>query len=286
MKRGCAVLATSKRSPQTRVLGEPAYVLQSFDWSESSLILETLTRNFGRITLVAKGAKRPSSNFRPVLLPLQQIKLSYSGDAQIRTLKSAAWGGGSVMPKGDALMLGFYLNELLLRMLARDVAHPELFDIYAQTLTILATQDESVKVPTLRSFELLLLKDLGWLPDLSRQSLTLQPLQSEQPYIWIAEVGLREWEQSEVFGDEATNSLHTGQGADFKVQSGVSGADWQKINTAMNAPHPLSALIRVCAEMRPSVRQALQTQLRSVLHYHCGVDKLRTRQFMMDLQSL
>ena len=266
MKRGCAVLATNKASAASRVLDEPAIVLQAFDWSESSLILETLTRHMGRITLVAKGAKRPSSNFRPVLLPLQVIKVTYSGDAEIKTLKSAGWGGGSVMPKGEALLSGFYLNELLLRSLPRDDPHPELFDFYLQTVSILATQDDSVKTPALRSFELLLLKDLGWLPDFNRQSLTLLPLRDNEAYIWIAEVGLREPGEAE--------------------QVGLPGMVWRELGAALNASHPLPALIRVCAEMSNQHRQSLQSQLRSVLHYHCGVSKLRTRQFMMDLQSL
>ena len=265
MKRGCAVLATNRASAASRVLDEPAFVLQAFDWSESSLIVEVLTRNLGRITLVAKGAKRPSSNFRPILLPLQIIKVAYSGDAQIRTLKSAAWGGGSVMPKGEALLSGFYLNELILRLLQRDDPHPALFDMYSQTVSILATQDDSVKAPALRSFELLLLQDLGWLPDFNRQSLTLQPLRDDDTYIWIAEAGLRE------IGD---------------LETGLQGRLWRELGVALNTPFPLPALIRICAEMSSQHRQLLQSQLRSVLHYHCGVSKLRTRQFMMDLQSL
>ncbi len=265
MRRGCAVLATNRVSAASRVVDEPAYVLQAFDWSESSLIVEVLTRNFGRITLVAKGAKRPSSNFRPILLPLQIIKVAYSGDAQIRTLKSATWGGGTVMPKGEALLSGFYLNELILRLLQRDDPHPALFDIYSQTVSILSTQDDSVKAPALRSFELLLLQDLGWLPDFKRQTLTLQPLRDDDLYIWIAEAGLREVGDSE---------------------SGLPGSLWQELGFALNMPYPLPALIRICAQVSSQHRQPLQSQLRSVLHYHCGVSKLRTRQFMMDLQSL
>ena len=92
MKRGCAVLATNKSSALSRVVDEPAFVLQTFDWSETSLIVEALTQHFGRITLVAKGAKRPSSSFRPIILPLQILKITYSGDADIKTLKSATWG--------------------------------------------------------------------------------------------------------------------------------------------------------------------------------------------------
>jgi DNA repair protein RecO (recombination protein O) len=266
MKRGCAVLATNKSSALSRVVDEPAFVLQTFDWSETSLIVEALTQHFGRITLVAKGAKRPSSSFRPILLPLQILKITYSGDADIKTLKSATWGGGSVMPKGEALLSGFYLNELLLRMLARDDPHPTLFETYEQVVDILSVQDDSVKAPALRAFELLLLKDLGWLPDFGRQSLTLQPLKGGEVYSWIAEVGLREQESTQLMG--------------------LSGTCWSQLHHALNDSHPLSALVRVCAEFAQQNRQSLQTQVRAVLHYHCGVSKLRTRQFMMDVQSL
>ncbi len=99
-------------------------MLHRYDWSESSLILEVFTRHHGRMALVAKGAKRPSSSFRPVLLPLQPLRVAFGGDAEIRTLKGAEWVGGHVMPTGDALLSGYYLNELLLRLLARDDPHP------------------------------------------------------------------------------------------------------------------------------------------------------------------
>ena len=117
-----------------RIADEPAFVLHRYDWSESSLILEVFTRHQGRIALIAKGAKRPSSSFRPVLLPLQRLHLAFGGDAEIRTLKSAEWQGGHVMPTGEALLSGYYLNELLLTLLARDDPHPVLFDVYAAQL--------------------------------------------------------------------------------------------------------------------------------------------------------
>ena len=89
-----------------RIADEPAYVLHRYDWSETSLILEVLTRHHGRVALVAKGAKRPSSSFRPVLLPLQALSLAFGGEGDIRTLKSAEWVGGHVMPTGEALLSG------------------------------------------------------------------------------------------------------------------------------------------------------------------------------------
>ena len=74
-----------------RTSEEPAFVLHRYDWSESSLILEVFTRHHGRIALVAKGVKKPTSQFRPVLLPLQPLLLSWGGDAEVRTLKAAQW---------------------------------------------------------------------------------------------------------------------------------------------------------------------------------------------------
>src|SRR5215203_6042910 len=131
---------------------EPAYVLHRYDWSESSLILDVFTRHYGRVALVAKGAKRPSSNFRPVLLPLQPLQLAFGGDAEIRTLKGAEWVGGHVMPTGEALLSGYYLNELLLRLLARDDAHPRLFDAYRMAVGILASEHGEALEPALRAF--------------------------------------------------------------------------------------------------------------------------------------
>src|SRR3954453_10920333 len=143
----------------SRIPDEPAFVLHRYDWSESSLILEVFSRHYGRFALVAKGAKRPSSSFRPVLLPLQPLRLSFGGDAEIRTLKGAEWVGGQVMPTGDALLSGYYLNELLIRLLARDDPHPRLFDAYTSVVQVLASEHGEALQPALRAFELLLLRD-------------------------------------------------------------------------------------------------------------------------------
>ena len=94
-----------------RIADEPAFILHSYDWSESSLILECFTRHHGRVALVAKGAKKPTSNFRPVLLPLQPLRLGWTwggevGQGEIHALKGAEWVGGHVMPVGDALLSG------------------------------------------------------------------------------------------------------------------------------------------------------------------------------------
>ena len=246
-----------------RIADEPAFVLHRYDWSESSLILELLSREFGRIAVVAKGAKRPSSNFRPVLLPLQPLHVAFGGDAEIRTLRSAEWVGGQVMPTEDALLSGFYLNELLLRLLARDDPHPVLFDAYAATVRILASQQGEAWQPALRAFELLLLREIGLLPTLDLQTGTLSPLEPDALYALRPEAGLVE------AGPEARAAL--------------GGAQWSALQAALDDPAPHSALVRETA--MPGAAE-LKPQLRALLHYHCGVSTLRTRQMMIDLQSL
>jgi len=249
-----------------RIQEEPAFVLHSYDWSESSLILEVFTRHHGRVALVAKGGKKPTSNFRPVLLPLQPLRLGYTVSQEVRDeihpLKGAEWVGGHVMPTGDALLAGLYLNELLLRLLARDDPHAELFDLYAGVVRVLAGAHGEALEPVLRAFELLLLRALGLLPALDADSTTLAALQPQARYALVAEGGLR----PALAGDRAT----------------LAGDAWCALQQALEAPAGYPAVLRACvgvaAELKPLLRQLLQ--------YHCGSPVLRTRQLMMDLQSL
>jgi DNA repair protein RecO (recombination protein O) len=245
-----------------RFSDEPAFVLHRYDWSESSLILEVFTRNHGRIALVAKGAKRPSSSFRPILLPLQPLHLAFGGDAEIRSLKSAEWQGGHVMPTGDALLSGYYLNELLLTLLARDDPHPHLFDIYARVVQIIASEHGEVLQAALRTWELLLLREIGFLPQLDQQTMTLDGLLDDARYTLVPEGGLRLAQADE--------------------RGALSGAQWTRLQAAVKNDAPFTTTLRACAEMMSE----LKPQLRHLLHYHCGVKTLRTRQMMMDIQAL
>jgi DNA repair protein RecO (recombination protein O) len=245
-----------------RVANEPAYVLHRYDWSESSLILEVFTRHHGRIALVAKGAKKPSSNFRPVLLPLQPLHVAYGGDAEIRTLKGAEWMGGHVMPTGDALMSGYYLNELLLKLMARDDPHPRLFDVYANVVQVVASRHGEALQGALRTFELLLLREIGLLPLLDAQTMTLGGLDPNTRYSLVPEGGLRQ-------SGEADGAS-------------LSGAQWLALQAALADTAPFTTTLRACAE----VMAELKPQLRTLLNYHCGVSTLRTRQMMVDLQNL
>ncbi len=253
--------------PVRRVSDEPAFVLHSYDWSESSLILEVFCRRQGRVALVAKGAKKPTSNFRPVLLPLQPVLVTYTltgdGNADIHTLKGAEWVGGHVMPTGDALLSGMYLNELLLRLLARADPHPALFDAYAGVVRVLASEHGDALEPVLRSFELLLLREIGLLPGLDAQTMTLEPLQRHH----ALHAGGRRRAARSVNADRAS----------------LLGSQWQALQRALDDDAAsYTATLRACAP----VAAELKPQLRALLQYHCGSPMLRTRQLMIDLQAL
>lgn len=249
-----------------RVSDEPAYILHSYDWSESSLILETFTRHRGRVALVARGAKKPTSNFRPVLLPLLPLRVTYAasgGHGDIHALRGAEWAGGHTMPAGDALLAGLYLNELLLRLLAREDPHAELFDVYAGVVRVLGTGSHGEALePVLRAFELLLLRALGLLPALDQESATLAALQPAAAYALVPEGGLR------------------AAGPDDRAT--LTGAQWSTLQQALQAGAAYPALLRAAAPLAAP----LKPQLRTLLQYHCGSPLLRTRQLMMDLQSL
>ena len=196
------------------------------------------------------------------MLPLQLLHVAFGGDAEIRNLKSAEWQGGHVMPTGDALLSGYYLNELLMRLLARDDPHPVLFDAYAATVQLLASQSINTLQVALRAFELRLLRDIGFLPRLDVQTATLARLDANAPYVLLAEAGLRE-----AHDDDRTS---------------LSGAQWLALQQALDGDAPFVETMQACINHLPE----LKTQLRALLHYHCDVKVLKTRQMMMDLQSL
>ena len=249
---------------------QPAYLLHRYDWSESSVICDLFTRGEGRVVVVAKGAKRPYSQLRSVLLPFQRLNVGYGSrrtrggeggeTPDVQPLRSAEWAGGPAMLLGAALLTGFYLNELLMKLVARHDPHPALFDAYAQTLPALAGGEDLRIEAALRAFELLLLREIGLLPSLERVTLTQQPPDEAVPHALRAESGL---------------------GASAPGEPGLAPAAWRALQRALDEAD-LGALQRAClpalAELKPLLRQ--------LLHYHLGTPWLRTRQLMMDLQNL
>jgi len=253
----------STRKPAAAPLA--AYVLHRWDWSESSLIVELFTRERGRLVVVAKGAKRPYSQLRPVLVPFQQLLVQLGRApadeaAEVHLLRSAERASGPPMPAGAALFAGFYLNELLLKMLARQDPHARLFDAYADAVAALQGTDETGVQLTLRSFELQLLRELGVLPELDSVTLTVRALEPARRYALHAEAGVVEAGGTEPALPGA---------ALVALEAALAGGDGPALR---RAAAPVTAALRV--------------PLRQLLHYHLGTPQLRTRQVMVDLQKL
>ena len=166
------------------------------------------------------------------------------------------------MPTGDALLSGYYLNELLLTLLARDDPHPALFDIYAQVTAVLASGHAELLQAALRAFELLLLREIGLLPLLDAQTMTLGVLDPDARYSLVPEGGLRQTAVTD--------------------RASLSGSQWAELQHVLANHAPFATTLRACA----AVMAELKPQLRALLNYQCGVGTLRTRQMMIDLQSL
>ena len=160
-------------------------MLHTYPYKETSLIVEAFTRRFGRVALLARGARRPRSATRGVLLAFHPLRLSWSGSAELSNLIGAEWAGALVALGGQGLMCGFYLNELLLRLLPRDDPHEDLFDAYGEALASLSTGELA---PVLRAFEKRLLRELGYAPLLDHDA-SHQPIDPGRLYAYEPERG-------------------------------------------------------------------------------------------------
>ena len=261
--------APAARSPRATRSAAPlaAFVLHHYDWSESSLILDLFSRDLGRLAVAAKGAKRPYSQLRSVLLPFQRINVTLGRAAaveesasEVQTLRGAEWAGGAAMLTGAALFSGFYLNELLMKLLARRDPHAALFDVYAATLAELSSGDDAQVQAALRAFELSLLKETGLLPDLSVVTLTQQPVRLGSRYALLPDSGVAvaQGDESDLAGDALI-------GLQAALQHGS-----------------LAALQHACGPCLPELKSAL----RSMVQQHLGSAQLRTRQVMAGFQNL
>ena len=173
---------SAKREP-----AQDAFVLHTYPYRETSLLVEVFTRGSGRMSLVARAARRPRSPMRGVLMGFQPLTISWFGKGDVKTLAKAEWTGGQALLLGEALLCGFYLNELIVRLLAREDPHERLFDRYREALHGLAAGEPSP--PLLRGFEKALLKELGYAMVLDRDARNGQPIDPERLYTYDPELG-------------------------------------------------------------------------------------------------
>lgn len=171
-----------------RVVLEPAYVLHGRPYRETSLLLEVFTRDYGRIGLVARGARAARSRWKSLLQPFRPLLLSWNQRGELGTLTAADQIASPPAAQGQALFCGLYVNELLVRGLHRSDAHPELFEAYRQLLSELVSHDQPE--PVLRVFEKQLLDALGFGLALESEYDTGRPVLPTAWYAYVPERGL------------------------------------------------------------------------------------------------
>lgn len=244
-------LRSKTQEKESRVTGQPAFVLHSYPYKETSLIVDVFSRDYGRVALVAKGAKRPHSKLRGVLQTFQPLSVGWVGKAEVRTLTSAEWIGGLLPLEKSALLCGFYLNELLVKLLARDDPHPALFDHYIAALNQLA-HDESAPI-VLRKFERVLLKETGVGGSLTVCTTTGRTVEALQVYVVDPERGPR-------LAHPADNTPRV---------SGKTLLDMEREDYSDNATQMQSKFL-----------------MRFLLAHHLAGTPLNTRQILIDLMQL
>lgn len=234
-----------------RISDQPGFVLHSYAYKETSLIVEVFSRDHGRVALIAKGAKRPHSRLRGVLQTFQPLSLGWSGKSEVRTLTGAEWIGGMPPLERSALLCGFYLNELLVKLLARDDPHPALFDHYVATLNQLAHDEPTAIV--LRKFERALLKETGVAGDFSLCAATREPVRPEGLYVVDPERGPRPAQAADMWPKAAGKTLLDMEAEDYSD---------------------------------PVTQSQSKFLMRFLLSHHLGGAPLNTRQILIDLMQL
>ena len=241
-------------------LSSDGFVLHSYPYKETSLILETFTRTHGRVAMVAKGAKRNTSA-KYALNAFQPLALTWFGRADLKTLKAADHQRIYPQMRGSALMAAFYVNELLLKLAVKDDAHEGLFDQYEITIAALAEIPSGDQTPryievALRRFELRLLEELGYGLTLAHEADSTVAIDPCAEYLYVVERG----------------PVRMTNGVEIRAIEPVR-LSGQTI-LALNAAEFSDATI---------LMQAKQL-MRRVINHHLGDKALHTRQLMRDLK--
>jgi len=170
-----------------RIQQQPAFILHHRPFRDTSQLLDVISRDHGKVSLVARGSRSAKSRLRGVLRPFQALRLSWFVRTDLGTLTGAEIDAAPLALAGDALLSAYYVNELILNFLHRHDPQPEIFDAYAQTITALARSGELAA--NLRVFELELLRLLGYAPNLEFDAASHAPVEAERCYEYRVDQG-------------------------------------------------------------------------------------------------
>lgn len=236
---------------QSRHDNQPVYVLHTYPFKETSLVVELFSRQFGRVAAIAKGARRPRAAMRGMLQSFQPLVATWSGKSELRNLHGVEWRGGLHVLHGQGLICGFYLNELMLRLLPREDAHEKLFEHYETALGRLSLDEPHSLI--LRSFEKQLLQELGYAMPLEHEAESSIPIEPEQVYCYVAEHG------------------------PVRQRAGQSGVQLHG-----------KTLLDMARDDYSDAQTLLQSKqlMRALVSHYLGEKPLHTRQLLIDLQQL
>ena len=181
-------------SSQRRVQQQPGYILHHRPFRDSSQILTVVTRDHGKVDVVARGSRAARSKLAGVLRPFLPLRVSWVSKSDLGTLTGAEAAGAPAGMTGDALLSGYYVNELLMHFLHRHDPQTEIFTLYERTLHGLV-QAKSIAA-NLRSFEMELLGLLGYGVNLAEDADSLQALEADKCYEFRADRGVLETQRS------------------------------------------------------------------------------------------
>lgn len=166
----------------------PAWILHQYDYKDSSRILECFTPTQGRIGVIAQGLKRPKSPWRGIAQPFRPLRLQHNHRGDLHRLTGLESTGAGQALHGEALYAAFYLNELLMRLLRRHDAQPDLFALYSRSIAALSAN--MPLEPVLRLFELQSLRFLGYGIDFTTDYKRNQPVVAGVLYAVDPELGV------------------------------------------------------------------------------------------------
>jgi DNA repair protein RecO (recombination protein O) len=231
-----------------RVQQQAAFILHHRPFRDTSQLLDVLSREHGKLALVARGSRGPKSRLRGVLRPFMPLSMSWVQRSDLGTLTGAELHGAPLRLTGDALLSGYYVNELLLHFLHRHDPQPDIFDIYLKVIEALAATENIA--PCLRHFEIELLRHLGYALNLDHEADSHAALRSDANYEYRFEQGAVPVARSE--GPLVFNGA---------ILAAIARQEFAA----------------------PEVLRAANRLLREVIGFHLGGKELKSRKVLVDL---
>ena len=188
----------------SQINSDECFLLHQRSYGETSIISEVFTKKNGRMSIIAKGAKKPKSKFFGYLVPFYKLAITYSGRSELKTLTSIdrnLMGYNNTLSKKSYSLL--YINELLIKLLPKDAAQSDLFDLYDNFLKQVSSKKD-LEI-TLRNFELDLLDMLGYGLDFEYEIGSNTPIKANEKYSYIPEKGFKNIESGNLSGEDIIN---------------------------------------------------------------------------------